>query len=182
MKRVKGTVLVNSVKLIRADKSGIYDQYLTEEDKAIISRRISPAVWYPYETFKHCFKAIFEVAAKKDLDQVRKYSRFAGEMMITDIYKDTLKPGDPLSHLRKIPIYILTFYDFGQAEVVVEKPNQVLVRLIDYDPDFAPFYYMLAGVFECIAELCGGQNVRCEFVTKSWEDKSNTTSYLISWE
>ena len=36
MKQVKGTALVEFVKTIKADKSGVYDRYLKEEDLAII--------------------------------------------------------------------------------------------------------------------------------------------------
>jgi len=164
MKRVKGTALVDFVKIIRANKSGVYDQYLTEEDRAIISRRILPAVWYPYETFKHCFNATYEVNAKDQLQMVEQWGRLDGELIITDIYKDTIKQGDPLYHIRKIPIYIRTFVDFAQWEAVVEKPNQVLLTLSDCDPDFAPLYYFFKGWFQRMAELGGGQNVRCEFV------------------
>jgi len=181
MKRVKGTALVNFVKTIRANKSGVYDQYLTEEDKDIISRKILAAVWYPYETFKRCFNATFEVIAKKELQMVEQWGRLYGELIMTDIYKDTLKKGDPLDHIKKVPVYIRTFFDFGQGEAVVEKPNRVVIKLTDYDPDFAPLYHFLRGWFQRMAELCGGQNVKCEFVNKSWEDKTNTTTYLVSW-
>jgi len=182
MKRVKGTAFVNFAKSIRANKSGVYAKYLTEEDKDILSRKILAAVWYPYETFKRCFKAVFEVVGKNDFETARQWGRLYGELIMTDIYKDTFRKGDPLYHVKKIPIYILTFFDFARWEALVEKPNQVLITLPDCDPDFAALYHFFRGWFQKMAELGGGQNVRCEFVKMGWADESKITSYLVSWD
>jgi hypothetical protein len=182
MKRVKGTALVNVVKLIRANKSGIYDQYLTEEDKAIIGGRIMPAAWYPYETFKHCFNALFEVAGKKDFETARQWGSLYGEMIISEIYPNTIKKGDPLYHVKSIPIYVRTFFDFAQWEGVVEGSNQVVLTLSDSEPDFPAIYHFFRGWFQKMPELAGAKNARCEFVKMGWADKSRITSYRISWD
>jgi len=83
-------------------------------------------------------------------------------------------------HIPK-PGYINHFFDFGSADVTVEKPNSVFLKLTDYDPNFPLIYIFLTGWFQRVAELCGAKNVQCEFVDKSWVKKSNTTSFRITW-
>ena len=181
MKQVKGSAMVHFVKGIRANKSGIYEKYLQKEDWDIIMKPILPAFWYPYETYKRCFNALFEVAANKDYEKVMGWAKLYAVLIMTDIYEHTLKKDDPLYHIKNVPQYIQTFYNFGHTEAKVEEPNRVLLKMSDYDPAFAPLYYFHLGWFEKVAELCGAKNVKCEFLEKSWETKSNTTSYLITW-
>jgi uncharacterized protein (TIGR02265 family) len=182
LKQVKGSAMVHFVKAIRANKSGIYNKYFQKEDLEIIMKPVLPAFWYPYETYKRCFNAVFEVAAKKDYEKVKEWARAYAELIMTDIYKHTIKKDNPLDHIRNAPIYIQTFYNFGHAEAKVEGPNRVLLNLSDYDSDFAPFYFFHLGWFQRVAELCGAQNVKCEFLEMSWITKSNTTSFLITWK
>ncbi|MFX1397984.1 MAG: hypothetical protein ACFFAS_13185 [Promethearchaeota archaeon] len=49
---------------IKADKSGAYDNLLTDEDKEVISERIFDAAWYPFETYKNCFNAVARIFAR----------------------------------------------------------------------------------------------------------------------
>ncbi len=181
MKQVKGATFVYFVKTIRADKSGIYDKYLNKDDLDIIGKRISPTMWYPYETFKKCFNAVVEVIAKRNPEKVKDWGKLYGEMIMTDAYKATIKEGKPLEHIKRVPVYIKSFMDFGNTEAIVEAPNRVVLVMKDYDPDFAPFYVFLEGWFQRMAELCGAKNVECKIVEKSWVNKKSTTSYIITW-
>jgi hypothetical protein len=180
MARVKGTILVDFVKTIRADKSGVYKSYLSAEDMDIVSRRVLPSAWYPFETFKHCFNAVFEVVAKKNLETVRNWGRLYGSQIMTDVYRGLLKQGEPLEYFKKYPVYIKNFFDFGRVEVIEEKPNQVLVKFLDFAPDFAPLYYMVYGWLEKTAEICGARNLHSEIVSRSWQDPDDT-AFRFSW-
>jgi len=181
MKQVKGSAMMHFVKAIRANKSGIYDKYFQKEDLDVISKPIMSAFWYPYETYKRCFNAVFEVVAKKDYEKVLEWGRIYGELIMTDIYKSTLKKDCPLDHMKNAPVYIQTFFNFGHAEVKEEGPNRIRLILTDFDSDFALFFYFLRGWFQKIVELCGAKNAKCEFLEMSWITKSNSTSYVISW-
>jgi len=178
--KAKGTVLVGFVKTIKADKSGVYDKYLTAEDKTIISQKILPNIWYPYETFRRCFNAVFEVIAKKDLEQVRNWGKLYGQAIMSDLYKGVLKKDDPIGYLKNSQVFIRNFFDFGRVEVVVEGENQILLKLIDFDPQFAPVHYMIRGWMERTAELCGAKDLKVEFVTKGWEGDPHS-SIRLSW-
>jgi hypothetical protein len=182
MKKVKGTTMMYFVKTIRANKSGVYDRFLTGEDRAIIGTQILPAIWYPYETFKRCFLAVFDVIAKRNLEEVREWGSLFSELIMTKILKNTTNGDKPLDRIRRLPVYINAFYNIGDSEVSVEAPNRVSLQLHDCDPDFQPLYYFLLGWFKNMAELCGAHNVRCEFINICRDNKSNSIGYLITWE
>lgn len=182
MKQVKGAAFVNFVKTIRADKSGIYNKYLNEQDLSIINSTIQPINWYPYDTFKRCFSAVFEVAGKNNPNNLTEWGRLYCEKVLNDFFKITIKEGNPLEYIKRIPFYIQNFFDFGTTSVTVENPKSVILEMRDYDPDFKALYIFSHGWFYRAAELCGAQYVQCQFVEKSWLKKSNTTSYRITWE
>jgi len=180
MAKVKGTILVDFVKTIKADKTGVYSRYLGPEDMDIVSRRVLPSAWYPYETFKHCFNAVFEVAAKKNLETVRDWGKLYGNQIMSDVYRGLLKQGEPLEYLKKYSVYIKNFFDFGKVEVIEEKPRQVLVKFLEFDHEFAPLYYMIFGWLEKTAELCGAKNLQSEIVARSWQDPVDT-AFRFRW-
>ncbi len=180
MAQVKGTILVDFVKTIKADKIGAYDKYLTDEDKQILSSRILPSSWYPYETFKNCFGAVVKVLAKDDMETVRQWGRIYGEAIITSVYKGVVKEGQPMESLDKYRTYVRNMFDFGEFEGERISDNETLLRIKGFDPDFKPIYYMMAGWIERSLELCGAKNIECVFQEKAWEGDPET-SIKCTW-
>lgn len=180
MKKVKGTVLVDFCKTIKADKSGAYEKYLTAEDKALFSQKLMPSAWYPYETFKRCFTGIFEVLAKSDLDTVRQWGRIYGKSIMSGIYKGLLKQGEPLEYIKKYSVYVRNFLDFGRMEITEEKTNSVTMKLIDFDPEFPPLFAIMQGWLECTMELCGAKNIKIDILPKTANDKFDI-AIRLSW-
>ncbi len=178
--KVKGSIFVEFVKAIRSDKTGVFDTYLTAEDREIMDQRIMPNLWYPYETFKHCLNAFFEIVAKKNLDTLKQWGRMYSEMVMPKIYASILKKDDPLSFIKRIAVFERNFFDFGRAEAVLEGATQAVYTVIDMDPQFAPFQYLIAGWVEHTTELCGAKNLKCTVLTKSWEGAVNT-SVRLTW-
>ena len=179
--KVKGSVLIDFIKTIRADKSGVYEPYLTDEDREIIDQRILPSAWYPYDTFKHCFQAIFEVLAKGDLEKIREWGRMYGEAIMKGIYKGLLKEGDPLHYLKKYNTYLRNFFDFGSIEIKELSENEVEMALKDFDAQFVPAYYMMFGWLERTLEVCGAKNIKFEVLDRAWEGAPETR-ISISWK
>jgi hypothetical protein len=180
MKNVKGSILVDFVKTIKANKTGVYDRFLTDEDRSVINQHILPSAWYPYETFRNCFNAVFEVVAKKNPDQVKGWGELYGQAIISELYKGFLKQGEPLDYIKKYQVYVKNFFDFGRIEVIEEKPNQVLVKLVDFDSEFAPLYYMMFGWLKKTLELCGAKDLNAEIAAKSWQDPVDT-AFRFRW-
>jgi hypothetical protein len=178
--KVKGSIFIEFVKAIRANKTGVFDKYLTDEDREIISQRIMPNIWYPYETFKHCLWAFFEVMANKNLETIKGWGRLYSELVMPKIYAAILRTDDPLSFIKRVGVFERNFFDFGRVEMVLERNTQAVYTVTDLDPQFAPIQYMLFGWIERIMELCGAKNLRCTTLTKSWEGAANT-SVRLTW-
>ena len=179
--KVKGSIFVEFVKTIRANKTGVFDTYLTPEDREIISQRILPNIWYPYETFRHCLTAIYEVIGKKDLEVVKEWGRLYGQALMTTLYVGILKKGSPLTYIKRISVLVRNFFDFGRVEIVLESETQAVYKIFDFDPQYAPVHCILIGWIERTTEICGAKNLKCETVSKSWEGAA-CTSTRLSWD
>jgi hypothetical protein len=70
MKKIKGALLKYFIINIRANKIGIYDELLTDEEKEIVNQQILDAIWYPFEYYEKAFTAIFKVEAKGDVKEI----------------------------------------------------------------------------------------------------------------
>ncbi len=70
VRQIKGTLFKPWVVSIRANKSGIYDHYLSEGDKKYLKQKILDSIWYPYEVFKTCFNAVCKIEAKENIEVI----------------------------------------------------------------------------------------------------------------
>jgi len=177
---VKGSVFIDLVRIIKKDKSGVYDKYLTNKDREIIRPKMWPNGWYPYETYKHCLGAIFEVVAKNDLKVAKEWGRTICQAVMTSVYTGLLKDCDPFSFIKQFESINRSFYDFGETEIVAEGENRALYKLSSFDAKFVPLYYIMQGWMERGLELSGAKNIKCEFVTKSWKGDP-FTSMRFTW-
>lgn len=178
---VKGSIFIEVVKMVKKNKGLIYSKYLTKKDREFIKQNLFPSSWYPYEPYKHCLSAAFEVIAKNDLQVATQWGRTSCQATMTDIYKSVIKDCDPRSFLEKHEAISKSYYDFGKTEMIIEGENQALCKLSDFDNKFAPLHCTIQGWLERGLELCGAENVRSEMVTKSWE-KQPFTSIRFTWE
>jgi uncharacterized protein (TIGR02265 family) len=177
---VKGSICIDMVKMIKSDKSGACDKFLTDKDREIINQKILASIWYPFETYKHCITAIYEVYAKKNPEVAREWGRQVGHTAMTTIYAAYITGRDPMYFLDKYEMIHKKFYDFGKIDVVVEGKTQVLYKMSEFDSECVPLFYIIQGWLERGVELCGAKNVKIEFLTKSWERHPDTT-FRISW-
>ncbi|OGP50750.1 MAG: hypothetical protein A2Y79_04570 [Deltaproteobacteria bacterium RBG_13_43_22] len=172
--KVKGSVFITLVKALKSDKSGVYDKYLTVQDREVISQKILPSFWYPYETYKHGITAIFEVIAKKNPNVAKAWGRTESQSLMTNMYSAFIS-SDPLDFINAYEMIHKSFYDFGKIEVFEGGKNQVVFKLTDFDVQCVPIFYMIEGWLECGLELCGAKDIKSEFLTKSWEGHPETT-------
>jgi len=177
---VKGSVFIDLVRMIKKEKSGVYDKYLTSKDREIISPKMWPSGWYPYETYKHCLEAIFGVIAKNDLKVAKEWGRRTFEAVMASTYKDLLKRSDPFSFIKQFETINRSIYDFGSTEIVAEGENRALYKLSSFDAKFVLLYYIIQGWTERGLELSGAKSVKSEFVTESWEGHP-FTSMRFTW-
>lgn len=180
MRQIKGTFFKKVVMIIRADKSGMYDPYLTKEDKDIISTTILSSSWYPWESFKRCFKALFEVHAKGSMEMCRQWGRNDSQELTESAYKSVMRDNDYKNAFQKIQLFWKLQFDFGELDVDFNSDTSMKIIFKDFDPDAELFYHFVKGWYEKVLEMCDRKIVTSEFSTKSWEGAGDT-SIQFSW-
>jgi len=180
MARVKGTILIDFVKVIRSDGKNQFDRHLTVQDKKIITERILPSAWYPYETYRNCFAAIAAVVANNNPQTIRQWGRLYSEAIISGVYKGLIKEGAPIQSLEKYATHVHNLFDFGELLTVPLSASGAEVVMKGFEADFQPQYHMMRGWLERSVELCGARDIKSDFVMKSW-DGAPETRLALGW-
>ncbi|MFX1237134.1 MAG: hypothetical protein ACFE8P_05370, partial [Promethearchaeota archaeon] len=125
MRKVKGSMIKIFVKAVRADKSGVYDKYLTDKDKEIISEKIFDSAWYPFETYKNCFNAVATVFARGNLEIIKKWGVDVGKDLMEKIYMPSLARKDLKSSLQLYNRLFKLWFNFGRQSIEFLSDNEV---------------------------------------------------------
>ena len=163
--KVKGTVIVDLVRIIRSQKNTDWSKYLKPEDLQIVKSLVVASMWYPGDSFWRISLAVTSEVAKMQLDMAFEFGRLSAQSFLK-VYKRLLVKGDPVASLENCVNLWDSFYDFEGAEYQgreVEKgPDWIKFTVYDY-PDMiipemrAPYFYGLAGYFQEIAERASGK-------------------------
>lgn len=180
MQKVKGTIFAPWVKGIKADKSGVYDTLLTEEDKAVLSKLILSSSWYSFETYRNCVNAVAKIVAKDDGETIRQWGRAYSDEIMTSVYKHAIKKGDPKAAMDQFLYVFKSMFDFGKVNNELLAGGEMLVSIEAFEPDFEMFYHITRGWLERFIELCLDKSVQSEFVKKSWASDP-VTQIKVSW-
>jgi uncharacterized protein (TIGR02265 family) len=181
MSSVKGSLFVYFVKAIRASKDGVYDPYLTDQDRQVLGGQILPSSWYPFETYKRCFRAVATVEAQNNKTAIRLWGReFCDEIMLS-IYKRVLTDTTPMQSLHRYVSMFSMFYDFGELEVEARGANQAVLTIRGFDPDFEELYQLIHGWLERSLELTGARDVRVMLLTSS-RGSAPETQFDLTWK
>ncbi len=173
--KVKGSLLVDYIRMIRANSELAWDEYLSKEDFDILEGRILPSSWYSFETFQRTGLAVYQLLAKGDLQAVWAWGRISIEQL-AKIYKQIVVPGDPLSGVKKFMILRGQFFNFEPIALEELGSKHVQIK-VENESGFAgmePFTYQLAGGMERLIEMCDGHDVVVEIVKQSWKGDSET--------
>ena len=182
-RKVKGTMLVDYVRLIRSRKDIDWDKHLTKEDLEIIQGRIFPLGWYPYETFQRCGLAVLHEIANDDLKIVRALGRITMQNLVEKTYHKLAQAKDIFDAFKALQAIRSRFFNF--ASPYYEKAGPSSIRIIlEGAPDeegLEALCYQVIGNYEYLTELYGGKNVKLTWEKKTWEG-DDSTSFTLSWE
>jgi hypothetical protein len=183
-RKVKGSMLVDFVRMIRANKSQNWNDYLKPEDWEIINKRILPSLWYPVEIFTRCGWAIFKIMAQGNLDLTRMSGRMQGKKLFETVYKAVVISQDTIATLNRFVVVYNQFFNFSSFRF--EDAGKNHVRLHDdydgsHDPGMVPFCQNMMGMLDILIEMTGGKNVKIELKAKQWQG-APTTIFDITWE
>jgi len=181
MRKVKGTIFIPWAKAIKADKTGRYDDHLTQEDKKILSGLILPSSWYSFETYKNCFNAVSMVFAQNNLETILEWGREYSNQIMGSVYKRAIQEGDPKQAMEQFLFTYKSMFNFGKVSSEFVSDTEIIVSIEEYDPDFERCYYLFRGWLEKFFELCLDKAVRTGFGQKSWEG-APITQIKITWD
>lgn len=182
-KMVKGTMLIDQVRMIRANKQLDWSRFLTPEDWEFIKQTFLPSSWYPLEWYETCGWATFNVLARGDVELVRLRGRVRGKELFQTVYRNLADGKDPMSALERfVSLYSLLF-NFSSLEFrrVADKNAQIVHHYNSNRPTGKPYCYQLAGHIDSLIEMTGAKNGKVVFITKRWEGDPVTT-FDITWE
>ena len=180
MKQVKGTMFKLIVKAIKVNKSGAYNNMLSQKAKDFLNQRIIDSIWYPFELFKECFNALSRVEAKDNEDILIEMGRMQRETVMSNFYKLTEVKGDLKSSMEKYQRFHKLLFNFGELNSEFISDTEMVVTFSDFEPEFKNFYYTTLGWIDKFIELCNGKKIQYKVKKKSWEG-DNATEFLISW-
>jgi hypothetical protein len=180
--QVKGTMIIDYVKLVRTNPDKDWDRYLEAEDWEIINGQVLSSAWYPYGFFRRLGYAVFKEIAGADLEAVR----FFGKINIKNtlkIYKGVLAPGDPVASAENFANLRRNFIKADADTRMVEHGDgwmkyKVTAPSGEKDAEgLEAFCYQIAGNLEGIVEDTGGKVISSE--VSSTETEGEIT---VKWE
>lgn len=182
-RKVKGSMLMDQVRLIRNNKDRDWDKYIEPEDWEIIKGTILPSKWYPLELYRKFGWATFNVLAEGRVDLVRLRGLARGRELFGDIYKNVVVDNNPMESLNRfVTVYGLLFnFSTLKFEKVGDKHARVLHDYDPEDPTNIPYCHQLMGHLDALIEMTGGKNIKNEIIEKQWE-KAPATIFDITWE
>ncbi len=178
-RRVKGTLFVDYVRMLRARKDVDWSRHLQPEDMGWLVRRIEPDDWYPMETFERMGLAILDVVAGGELEMVRGFGRVSIDWLCRQ-YPRLLAPGDPVDTLMRFQVLRRSFFEFAALEMPSVSDGEASVHVhygMSARAEEAASWQTL-GFFERLLEVAGATDVKAWFSARAWAGDPSTVIQL----
>lgn len=182
MKKVKGALFLDYVRMLKSDKEADVKRFLMPGDFAYLEKTISPTDWYPFDTFERMGLAILDKIGSSNMDLVRNW----GKASIDDLVKTNpslVCEDDPRESLMRFHVLRRSFFNFNAIDIhnlagdrAMLTVNYGMCRLAEEAAT-----WQALGFFERLLELSGGSGVEHKFVGKSWEG-DRTTVIRLGWK
>jgi hypothetical protein len=181
-RRVKGTLFVDYVRMLRRRSDVDWSQHLEAVDLGYLVQRIDPNIWYPMETFERMGVAILAEIAQGNLDTVRIFGRVSIDWLCL-AYGNLVAPDDPRDTLMRFQVLRRSFFDYPALEIgSISDGDASIVVSYGMGPraEEAASWQTL-GFFERLLEVAGALEVKARFASRSWTGDLVTTIDL-EWE
>jgi hypothetical protein len=163
-KNVKGVVILDLVKVIKAFKDIPWEDYLESEDMEIVKSMVIPTAWYSAESFQRMALAVWEHVSKKDENVVREWARGAMKGLLEGPYRPHLERGDPFAATEKFLDLRRGLFSFSRTwlEKKGEKEMVVGISEVGKMEGFYLLTILVAAHVQVIIEFNGGKDVEFE--------------------
>jgi len=180
-RRVKGTLFVDYVRMLRSHKKTDWSQHLRPEDASFLVQRIEPDAWYPMESFERMGLAILAEIAHGELETVRAFGRVSIDWLCQQ-QPNLLAPGDPRDTLMRFQVLRQGFFDYSALEISSVSDGEASIRVgygMGARAEEAASWQTL-GFFERLLAVAGARDVQGWFSTRSWAGDA-VTSIQLRW-
>lgn len=178
-RQVKGTLFVDYVRMLRANKEAHWTRHLLSADIEYLKQRIDPTGWYPMDSFERMGVAILAEVAQGDLSAVRAWGRAQTEWIL-QTQTDLLAPGEPTESLMRFQVMRNSFFNYTAVEFDYVYDGEAALEVkygMGPTAEEAASLQTL-GFFERLVELAGAQKVEGWFSAESWKGAPVTTLQL----
>ncbi len=178
-RRVKGTLFVDYVRVLRGLKGFDWSRHLQPVDLELITSRIDPDSWYPMDTFERLGLAIHAEVTRGDLEIVRAFGRRSIGALCKH-HPDLLAPGDPRDTLMRFGVLRRSFFNYAAIALGSVSDGEASVE-ISYGmgpvAEEAASWQSL-GFFEQLLETAGARSVKAWFSACAWRGDLVTVAQL----
>jgi hypothetical protein len=177
--RVKGTLFVDYVRMLRARSDVDWSKWLQPIDLGYLVQRIDPAAWYPMETFERMGLAILAEVAQGQLEAVRMFGR-ASVDWLSQTYGTLVASGDPRDTLMRFQVLRRSFFDYSALEIgsICDGEASILVGYEMGPRAEEAACWQTLGFLERLLEMAGANDVRAWFASRAWTGDLVTTVEL----
>jgi hypothetical protein len=174
-RRVKGTLFLDYVRMVKSRKDVDWTKYLTPADLELLETRIDDSEWYPFDAFERLGIGIVTETAGGDMEKVRMWGFFSIDELLKT-HPDLVAPDDPPESLMRFQVLRRSFFDFDPVRILDLRGGSVKIE-INYEmsalAEEAATHQTL-GFFERLLLLSGATLVEHGFETKKWEGHGST--------
>lgn len=178
-RRVKGTLFVDYVRMMRGHKDGAWDKHLKPDDLRYLREQVEPDAWYPMETFERMGLAILAELAKGDFQLSRLWGKAQVEWVNVQ-HPGLVALGDPCDTLMRFRVLRNSFFDYPALEIRAISDGEAAVE-VSYgmcpSAEHAASLQTM-GFFERLLELAGARSVTAWFSSQTWTRDPVTTMQL----
>ncbi|HME68461.1 MAG TPA: DUF2378 family protein [Myxococcota bacterium] len=158
MAQIKGTAMLQCVKLLRAQREKAA-ALLSPELRQYLEKRIAISVWYPEEDHLGLLRVVAELVGTGHRDVWEFLGRASARNDLQGIYRNMLRLGDPDGTLRRGPALWQAYHDSGAVSVEWEGENVVRVSLAEYGLRAAEMCGVFGGYYHELLHLSGAREV-----------------------
>jgi hypothetical protein len=178
-RRVKGTLFVDYVRMLRSHKSADWSKHLLPEDMSFLVRRIEGDAWYPMDSFERMGLAILAEIAHGELETVRSFGRVSIDWLC-QLHPTLLARGDARDTLMRFQVLRRGFFDYPALEMTSVSDGEASVRVsygMGAQAEEAATWQTL-GFFERLLEVAGARDVKAWLSSRTWAGDKATLIQL----
>jgi hypothetical protein len=181
---VRGTYLVEVVRLIQAHRK---DRALPEFgtwEQDLLRKRVSPSTWYSLSVFDSLLQTVHRYIYDGSEAAAQSMGRFAARSALEQLADRLLVPGNPAASLNKMNERWHQLFNFGEVSVTPldeqESQHRARIQVSGYPDMSACQGHVIMGWSMEMVERAGGKEPKVRLEERPWMH-NNLLTYTLEW-